>query len=65
MDTPSTNPPTGLGLKLESRTADDLSADGGRHATDDVWRCVQRGLVYPSPTPPSSPSSGAGSRRRP
>ena len=49
MDTPSTNPPTGLGLKLESRTADDLSADGGRHATDDVWRCVQRGLVYPSP----------------
>jgi Dyp-type peroxidase family len=49
MDTPSTNPPTGLGLKLESRTADDLAADGGRHATDDVWRCVQRGLVYPSP----------------
>ena len=49
MDTPSTNPPAGLDWKLASRTADDLSTDAGRHATDDVWRCVQRGLVYPSP----------------
>ena len=37
------------GIKWESRTAADLATDAGRRTTDNVWRCVQRGLVYPSP----------------
>jgi Dyp-type peroxidase family len=34
---------------FESRTAEDLSDERGRRTREDVWRCVQRGLVYPSP----------------
>src|ERR1700722_16200536 len=37
------------GLNWESKTAADLSTEAGRRTTEDVWRCVQRGLVYPSP----------------
>ena len=37
------------GIKWQSRTAADLATDAGRRTTDNVWRCVQRGLVYPSP----------------
>jgi hypothetical protein len=47
MSMPEINPPPGLNWK--SRTAADLSTDAGRRTTENVWRCVQRGLVYPSP----------------
>ena len=47
MSTPQSHPPGGL--KWKSSTAADLSTEGGRRTTEDVWRCVQRGLVYPSP----------------
>jgi Dyp-type peroxidase family len=49
MSTQDTRQPAGLNWNLTSRTAADLSADAGRRTADDVWRCVQRGLVYPSP----------------
>ncbi len=49
MTAPSTNPPDGLKWEVESRTAADLRPDRARRTADDVWRCVQRGLVYPSP----------------
>src|ERR1700686_4576735 len=41
------HPPPGVNWK--SSTAADLSTDAGRRTTEDVWRCAQRGLVYPSP----------------
>jgi hypothetical protein len=49
MNTTKTNSPASVDWNVEERTANDLSTDGGRRTTDDVWRCVQRGLVYPSP----------------
>src|SRR6516164_4250239 len=47
MSTSETQPPAGI--KWESRIAADLATDAGRRTTENVWRCVQRGLVYPSP----------------
>jgi Dyp-type peroxidase family len=47
MSTSDIKPPAGI--KWQSRTAADLATDAGRRTTEDVWRCVQRGLVYPSP----------------
>ncbi len=34
---------------VQSRSALALSTDSARRTVDDVWRCAQRGLVYPSP----------------
>jgi Dyp-type peroxidase family len=45
----NSNTPARLDWKVGSRTVKDLSTDGARRTTDDIWRCVQRGLVYPSP----------------
>jgi deferrochelatase/peroxidase EfeB len=45
---PSENKPP-AGIKWERRTAADLATEAGRRTTENVWRCVQRGLVYPSP----------------
>ena len=45
----NTNAPAGLDWKVASRTVKDLSTEGARRTTDDIWRGVQRGLVYPSP----------------
>jgi hypothetical protein len=41
--------PGGVEWNFESRTAEDLSDERGRRTREDIWRCVQRGLVYPSP----------------
>jgi deferrochelatase/peroxidase EfeB len=47
MSTSENKPPAGI--KWERRTAADLATEAGRRTTENVWRCVQRGLVYPSP----------------
>src|SRR5579863_8500880 len=47
MSTTENKPPAGVHWK--SGTAADLSTEAGRRTTENVWRCVQRGLVYPSP----------------
>lgn len=47
MSTSETKPPSGIEWK--ARTAADLATEAGRRTFEDVWRCVQRGLVYPSP----------------
>ncbi len=47
MSTSEPKPPSGIHWK--ARTAADLATDAGRRTIEDVWRCVQRGLVYPSP----------------
>jgi len=49
MTASANNPPAGLKWELESRTAADLTPERARQTSDNVWSCVQRGLVYPSP----------------
>ena len=42
-------PSTSVDFNINERIARHLSTDSGRHTVDDIWRCAQRGLVYPSP----------------
>jgi Dyp-type peroxidase family len=37
------------GIEWKTSSAADLATESGRRTTQDIWRCVQRGLVYPSP----------------
>jgi Dyp-type peroxidase family len=49
MRTTKTRPRSAMDFDIEGRTAKHLSINLGRRTADDIWRCVQRGLVYPSP----------------
>jgi Dyp-type peroxidase family len=44
-----TDAPAVLNLNVKARTEEYLSTGAARKTHADIWRCVQRGLVYPSP----------------
>src|SRR5262249_52260760 len=48
MNTRGSRPPRALTWTLKA-DADNWAPKQARRLVDDVWRCTQRGLVYPSP----------------